>query len=481
MKYRLLLNNLGKILLIVAMLMLVPTIYSIVIGDNAMPFIWTSLIALGIGGGLSLIKAPKESLPPVDCLVIVALSWLIISILGALPYVISGYIPHFIDALFESTSGFTTTGSTILQDIESLPKSLLLYRSFTHWIGGLGILVFVLAIIPDINPSAYNMIKAESTRSSVSKIISKVSGTSRIMCLIYIVLTVIAFCTFLILGLDAFNSACVTFSAVGTGGFAPLNDSIAGYGNTGVEIAVTVFMFISSLNFALFYLILLGQIKRAFKNEELLWYVGIVLFAIIIIALNILQASANFWVALKDASFHVVSFVSTTGFVTQNVNTWPVLSQVILFALAFMGGCAGSTSGGVKAYRVCIMSKALSNKRRTLGKTNTYSPVKYNGEVVDENNVNTTTTYILTYICAFIICALLISIFDNINLTTTFSSSLASLSNVGIGFDKIQGFENYSFFSYPSKLIFTFEMLLGRLEILPLLALFSKRTWQRTI
>ena len=481
MKYRLLLNNLGKILIVVALLMVVPTIYSIAINDEFMPFIWTTVIALGVGGGLMLIKAPKESLPPVDCLVIVALSWLLISVLGALPYVMSGYIPNFIDALFESTSGFTTTGSTILKDIEVLKKSLLLYRNFTHWIGGLGILVFVLAIVPNINPSAYNMINAESTRSSVSKVISKVSATSRLMCLIYIGLTNISFCTFLILGLDTFHSACVSFSAVGTGGFVPLNDSIAGYHNTGVEIAATIFMFISSLNFALFYLILLRQIKRAFKNEELLWYVGIVLVAIIIITLNILQASANFWVALKDASFQVVSFVSTTGFVTQNVNTWPVLSQVILFALALMGGCAGSTSGGIKAYRACIMSKSFINKRKTIGKTNTYSPVKYNGEVVDESHVHRTISFILSYICIFFICALLIAVFDNINLTTTFSSFLASLSNVGIGFDKVQGFENYSFFSQPSKLIFILEMLLGRLEILPLLVIFSKRTWQRAI
>ena len=240
-------------------------------------------------------------------------------------------------------------------------------------------------------------------------------------------------------------------------------------------------MFISSLNFALFYLILLGQIKRAIKNEEFLWYLGIVILAIIIISLNILNTSANFWVALKDASFHVVSFVSTTGFVTQDVNTWPVLSQVILFALAFMGGCAGSTSGGVKAYRICIAGKTLGSKRRTMGKANSYSPVKYNGEVVDESHIHTTITYILSFLGVLVIGALLISIFDNTNLTTTFSSSMASLSNVGIGFDKIQGFENYDFFSHPSKIIFIFLMLFGRLEILPLLVLFSKRTWQRTI
>jgi len=475
------LHKVGTIFIALSIVLLVPTLYSHLVDDGtAIAFLMTSASTLVIGFAFLLIKSSKKNVNALASLVIVAIAWIILSLIGTMPFVISGYIPNFFDALFESVSGFTTTGSTILNDIEALPASLLIWRSFSQWVGGLGILVFVLSIMPDSDSQSYHLIDAENASSKLTKIVSKAKHRARALCLTYIVLTIILFVILLLEGLEGFDCACLAFSTAGTGGFAPLNASIAGYNNIAVEITLMIFMFIFSINFVVFVLIVIGKFKNVIKNEEFIWFISIIIVAVVAVTLSNIGTYGNFWESLRKSSFQVISFASSTGFVTTDINMWPVFPIIVLVALMFMGGCAGSTAGGFKVYRVCIIFKHLNNHRKSITKSHAYSCVKYNGEVVEETMVQKIFNYLALYMAFFLGFAILISLFDNVDITTTFSASLSSLSNMGAGIGQIQGLSNYNCFSDASKLLITIEMIIGRLEILPIIAIFSKYTWKRT-
>lgn len=479
MNYRYIANLLGKILLIGGVLMLIPTLMSVFSQDGAVTgFILAETALLAFGGLLSLVKA-KGSLYSREGFIIVVLSWLLMSVFGAFPFVISGYIPNFFDALFESVSGFTATGATILSDIEALPKSLLFWRSFTHWIGGMGILVFMLAVTPKNNARMMHVMKAEVPGPKVDKLVARTRVTAQILYCMYLVLSVVQVIFLLCGGLSLFDALTVTFSTAGTGGLCVYNSSIAAFNSLYVEVVITVFMFLFSINFSLYYLVIMGQLRRALKSEELRWFAGIVICAIAVITVNLLSVYGSLAEALRYSSFQVVSIISTTGFTTANFTAWPQLSQTILLILTFIGGCAGSTSGGMKVSRIIILVKAGIREIRRLLTPNTVLAVKLDKKPVDEAVVSGSTGFLAIHLSLLLITTLLISL-DGFDFTTNFTSAIACLNNIGPNLGNVIGATgNYSVFGNFSTAVLSFCMLAGRLNIFPVVMLLFPSTWKK--
>lgn len=479
MNYRYISNLLGRILLIGGALMLIPTLISVFSQDKAlMGFIIADAALLAFGGLLFSIKA-KGSLYSREGFVIVVLSWVLMSVFGALPFVISGYIPNFFSAFFEVVSGFTTTGSTILTDIEALPKSLLFWRSFTHWIGGMGILVFMLAVMPKSNARMMHVMKAEVPGPKVDKLVARTRVTAQILYCMYLALSVIETIFLLCGGLSFFDALTVTFSTAGTGGFASYNASIAAFNSVYVEVVVTVFMFLFSINFNLYYLAIIGQIGRAVKSEELRWFVGIVAVAIGIITLNILSVCGSFAEALRYSSFQVVSVMSTSGFITADFIQWPQLSQTVLLILMFIGACVGSTGGGIKVGRIMILIKSGIREIRRLLTPNTVLAVRIDKKPVEEAVVSGSAGFLAVYTCLMLAATLLIS-FDGFDFTTNFTSVVTCINNIGPTLGNVIGATgNFSVFSDFSKVVLSFCMLAGRLNIFPVVMLLSPSTWKK--
>ena len=408
----------------------------------------------------------------------VALGWVVLSIFGALPVFLTKEIPNYIDALFEIVSGFTTTGSTILNDVEHLSHATTMWRTFTHWIGGMGILTFVLAILPMAGGYAIHILKAESPGPNVGKLVSKMSETAKILYGIYFGLTIVEFISLIIAKMNVFDSLCLSFATAGTGGFGLLNDSFCSYSSS-VQMVAAVFMMLFGINFNIYYFVLIGKGKEAIKSEELKYYLGIIAVATILIGVNTINYYASAIEAFKHSYFQVCSIITTTGFASFNFDTWPTFSKVLLVTLMFCGAMAGSTGGGIKVSRIVMLLKdAKKNILHYLNPRRVY-PLKFEGKRVDDETIDNVKSYLGIYCIVFIVSLLIVSL-DKFNFTECFTSVTATLNNIGPGLEAVGPMGNFSNYSVLSKIVFIFDMLTGRLELLPMLILFNPITYKKT-
>lgn len=411
-------------------------------------------------------------------LVIVGLAWILWSLFGALPFVLTGSIPSYVDAFFETVSGFTTTGSTILTDIEALPKGVAFWRSLTHWIGGMGVLVFVMMLTSLDDEHSMHLMRAEVPGPEADKLVPKARATARILYLMYFVLTAAEVVFLMFGGMSFYDALLHSFSTAGTGGFSNRNASVAYYDSAYIDGVITVFMILFGVNFNLYFLIRLKNWKDALKNEELHAYLGIIAGAVAIVTVNILGIYGNIVHAFRYASFQVASVITTTGFCTADFNLWPELSKVVLLGIMVIGACAGSTGGGIKVSRFLILVKSIKQEVRRMLHPKAVTIVKINGKRVENDTIRSVYIYFISYILVMMVSILLVSI-NNFDFATTFSSVLTTLNNVGPGISMVGPVENFHMFSPLSKLVFCMDMLLGRLEIFPYLLLMSPELWRR--
>lgn len=469
---------LGWILNIQAAMMTLPLITALIYGESSgWAFVVTIIISLLIGVPL-VRRSPKNRVFYVrEGFVSVALSWIALSFFGALPFVISGSIPHIIDAIFETVSGFTTTGASILSDVEALPKCMLFWRSFTHWVGGMGVLVFILAILPMAGGSHLSLMKAESPGPSVSKLVPTVQSTAKILYGIYIVMTVVEILLLLVGGMSVFDALTLSFGTAGTGGFGTRNDSIGGYSGY-LQVVITIFMILFGINFNMYYLMLQKKFRQAFKMEEVQAYLIIIAASILIITFNIWDVYGSFGTSLKHAAFQVGSIITTTGYATTDFNSWNAISRTILVVLMFIGACAGSTGGGIKVSRLVIAVKTVGKELVSFVHPQAIKKVSMDQKPVEHEVIRSVNVFLVAYFIIFAVSVLLIS-FEGYDLTTNFTAIAATLNNIGPGLEMVGPTQNFGFFSDGSKLVMIFDMLAGRLEIFPLLVLFSPEAWKK--
>ena len=411
--------------------------------------------------------------------VVVALSWIVMSLLGALPFYLSGTIDGYMNCFFETVSGFTTTGASILHEVEGLPKSILFWRCFTHWIGGMGILVFMLAIMPMGDERTMYLMKAEAPGPLVSKLVPKVKSTAKILYTIYVVLTLFEMVLLSAGGMPLFDSVAHALSTAGTGGFSVKNASIAAYDSVYFEYVITAFMLLFGVNFNLFYLMLMRDFKNVWKNEELRCFIGIVCIATVLITLDVSRYYATEEGAFRHAIFQVAAIMSTTGFVTADFNHWPEFSKTLLYCLLFLGACGGSTAGGIKISRFIILLKMIRREVSHIVHPRSVNLIKLDGYRVDEDSIRSVTGFIVLYVLILLASFLLISL-DGFDFTTNMTAVTTCLSNVGPGLAMAGPVENLSFFSGAAKLVLCMDMLLGRLEIFPIIMLFAPSIWRKS-
>ena len=478
MNYSIIRFILGRMLRIEALVLLVPALVSMIYQEHSgLTFLLTAAFLMALS--LLLGKRPKNMVfYAKEGFVIVALAWILWSAFGALPFVLSGSIPHFVDAFFETVSGFTTTGSTILQDIEALPKGINFWRCLTHWIGGMGVLVFVMAVIPLGNKGAMFLMRAEMPGPTCDKLVPKSRGTAKILYGMYIFLSGVEVVLLLAGGMDLYNAVIHTFSTAGTGGFSSMNASVAAFDSAYIDGVITVFMLLFGINFNLYYLLLLKNVRAVIKSEELRAYLGIVVGAIALITVNILHLYETPLRALRYAAFQVASIITTTGFVTANYELWPELSKTVILLLMIIGACAGSTGGGMKVSRILILSKTIGKEIRQILHPKSVNVVKMDGKRVPGESIHGVYVYLICYLVILCGSVLLVAV-DNQDFTTNFTAVLTTLNNVGPGLARVGPIENFSHFSYFSKLILSMDMLVGRLEILPMLMLFAPQVWRK--
>ncbi len=481
MNYKMIVQTLSYILRVEAALLLPSLIIAVARGETTVAaFLATIIILLAVSCVSFFLKPETKTIYAREGFVIVAASWILMSFFGAMPAYMSGYIPSFVDSLFESASGLTTTGSTILKDIEILPRSLLFWRSFSHWVGGMGVLVFVMAIMPLAGGRSMHIMRAESQAPNVGKLVPKIKNSAMILYGIYIFLTVLLFFLLLAGDMPVFDSLCHAFATAGTGGFSIKNASIAHYNSPYIQWVISIFMVIFSVNFNLYYLLLLGQFRRVFKNEELLTFLGIVLISTAVITLNILPISGGGMLAFRESFFQVTSVISTSGFATTDFNLWPEVSRSLLIMLMFVGACAGSTGGGFKVARLIIISRSIGNEIKRMLHPRAVSAVKLEGKPVEKDTVMSVYAFVGAY--AFIAAAsvLLISV-DNFDFTTTVTTVVSCMSNIGPGLGIVGPSGSFAGYSAFSKLVLITDMLIGRLEIFPMIMLFSPSVWKRSL
>ena len=470
---------LGKMLGVEGAVLLIPALVSLIYHEKSG---FSFLIVSAVLGGVYLIlgrKRPKcTRIYGKESFAIVALAWILWSLFGALPFVISGSIPNYIDALFETVSGFTTTGSTILQDIESLPMGINFWRCLTHWIGGMGVLVFVLMITSLDDENSMPLMRAEMPGPESDKLVPKARNTATILYGMYFALTAVEVILLMIGGMNLYDALIHSFSTAGTGGFNNRNTSVAFYDSAYIDGVITVFMILFGINFNLYFLLLLKDWKSVFKNEELRAYLGIIAASIAIITVNILNIYGNVIHAFRYAAFQVASVITTTGFYTANFELWPELSKAVLLAIMFIGASAGSTGGGIKVCRFVVLIKSIRQEIHKVLHPNAVTVVKLNGRKVGQDTMRGINVYFAAYVFIFAASVLVVSI-DNFDFATSFSGVLTTISNVGPGISQVGPVENFHMFSPLSKIVFSFDMLVGRLEIIPFLILLSPALWRK--
>lgn len=480
MNYRMIGYLLGLILLIEAALMTLPAAVSIVYSESIMPFLITIAILIVVSLPLVLFKPQNKRIFAKDGFVVVAAAWILMSVFGAMPFVLGGSIPSFVDAFFETVSGFTTTGATILTEIESLPKGILFWRSFTHWVGGMGVLVFMMAILPSTGGGQnMHLMRAEVPGPTKGKLVPKMRQTALILYGIYMVLTVIEMVVLLFTGMPIYDAVVNSFATAGTGGFSVLNSSIGGYNNPAAEWVIAVFMFIFGVNFNLYYFVIIGRARELFKNEEFRAYTALCLVSTAAIVINTLNTVEKVGDCIRDAFFQVTSIMSTSGFATLNYDAeWPEFSKTLLVLLTLVGACAGSTAGGLKMSRVLIVLKGILCQIRKILRPNSVNVVRLDGEAVPNDTVRSAMGYMSIYWLIIVLTTLVISI-DGLDMTTNITATLACINNVGPGLGAVGPAGNFSGYSNLSTMLLSFVMLIGRLEIMPMLIFLSPMAWKK--
>lgn len=472
---------LGRILLVVALLMVPSLLVSLAYRESLhliMSFVGCIFITAFVGFLLSFRRPKEDRFYAREGMVIAALAWILLSIFGSLPFLFSGAITRPIDAFFETASGFTTTGSTIISNVEVLPHSILFWRSFTHLIGGMGVLVFAMAVMPRVKGEDVHIMRAEVPGPSFGKVRATVRETARVLYIIYLTMTAILTILLRLGGMNWFESALHAFAAAGTGGFGVKNSSVAYYSSSYIHNVLAVGMLAFGVNFNLYHLILLGKFRQALKNEELRWYIGIVFLAVVMICINIYPLYGDLPVMIRDVFFTVSSIITTTGFSTADFGQWPLFSHLILLILMFFGAMAGSTGGGMKISRVAVYIKTTAQAIRKAASPNRAIPVKFEGKAMSDEQRKNFSQYLFIYIICFGVLLLVVSL-ENHDFITTFSAVSANFNNIGPGLGVVGPTENYASLTDLSKVALSFGMLTGRLEIFPILVLFSPRTWRR--
>ncbi len=483
MNLTLVLYMIGNVMWCEAALMLLPVLVALLTGVNDwFPFLY-AIIPLIVLGRLFTLKKPKaKRMQPKEGFVAVALAWVILSAFGALPFYFSGYFNSYVDCLFETVSGFTTTGATILTDIEGLQNGgLMFWRSFTHWIGGMGILVFVLAFLPNMDGSSIQLLRAESPGPTPGKVVPKLKATARILYLIYFGLTIAHIICLLFTGMPLFDSVIHAMGSAGTGGFSNMNASVGAYQNPAAEWVIAVFMMLFGVNFSLYYLLLRRQWKDVFKNEELRLYLGLIAGAVVLITLNIAQKYYNgSWPdAIRSAFFQVSSIMTTTGYSSTDFNLWPTLSKMLIVMLMVIGACAGSTGGGIKVSRLLVLFKSIRKEITRLIHPRKVQAPRMDGRIIEADTRHGILIFFAAYIIIAISAMVVISV-DGYDIQSTITAVLSALGNIGPGLGDVGPMGNFAGFSVLSKLVLSFCMLAGRLELFPMLILFVPSTWKKS-
>lgn len=469
--------TLGQVLKIEAALLLLPCIISLIYRERfGIYYLIVAAICALLGFGMSMIKPASFVFYLKEGCIITSLSWIFLSFFGCLPFYLTEEIPSLTDALFETVSGFTTTGASILSEVEYLSKCSTFWRCFTHWIGGMGVLVFLLAIIPIGGGSQINIMKAESPGPSVGKLVPQIKSTARILYIIYFALTIIEIVFLMFGGMSLFDSICTSTATAGTGGFGIRNDSFTGF-SPYIQWVVTVFMILFGVNFNAYYLILFKQIKKALAMEELIHYFAIILIAIAIIFTRIMRTFASPADALRASAFQVASIITTTGFSSVDFDKWPAVCQTVLVFLMFIGACAGSTGGGIKVSRLIILRKTIIKEMISYVHPKSIKKIKMDDKAIEHEVVRATNVFFISFVIIFSLSVLLVSV-DGNDLVTNFTAVAATINNIGPGLSMVGPTQNFSHFSVFSKFILMFDMLAGRLELFPMLMLFHPKLWK---
>lgn len=468
----------GKVLVMEGVLMLLPAMVGIVYREKSVAAFFITAAVCIVAGLLTCIKkSNNHEFYALDGYVSVALSWIVLSVFGSMPFVISGQIPNVVDAMFETVSGFTTTGASVLSDVESLSKCMLFWRSFTHWIGGMGVLVFILAVLPLNGDSNMYLMKAESPGPSIEKLVPRLRNTAIILYGIYTAITIIEMILLLVSGMGVFDAVTTSFGTAGTGGFGIKNDSMMGYSAT-IQVIVTIFMILFGINFNIYYLAICRSWKQIFRSEELKAYLGIIFISTAVITGYIISTYGSFFSALRHSAFQVASIITTTGFSTTDFDVWPQVPKTILIILMFVGACAGSTGGGMKVSRLLIMVKTVKKEIFTFAHPHGIKKIRMDGHLIKHEIVRGVNIFMVAYILIMAVSILLIGI-DDLDFTSNFTAVAATFNNIGPGLELVGPTKNFGIYSAFSKGILMFDMLAGRLEIFPMLVLFSPYAWRK--
>lgn len=480
MNIRLVVNLLGKALAVEGALMLPSLLVSLYYdGGDWLALLLAAMLVSAVGGALAMLVRPhNDNLRAREGFAAVALIWVFMSMLGALPFYFHGSIPVYTDCFFETVSGFTTTGATILKDVEALPRGLLFWRSFTHWVGGMGVLVLSLALIPHMGARSQHLLKAESTGPAPGKLVPHIGKSSKILYELYLALSIIHFAALLLCGLDWYDSLIHMFGSAGTGGFSNYNASVGHFQSPAVDAVTATFMLLFGVNFTMYYLLLNKQWRMVLKNEELRLYLGIVAGSVVLIAINILPSVGNWWEALRQSYFQVSSIITTTGYSTANFDLWPQLSRTILVVLMLLGACAGSTGGGIKMVRLALLFKAMARQVKQAIRPRSVATIKMDGRPVDEVTISRVLVFFFGYLLIILVAMLIVSV-DNFSFETNLTAVLSAISNIGPGLGAVGPTGNFAGFSILSKWVLSICMLVGRLEIYPILMLFAPSIWRK--